>query len=142
MDVFCDLIWGSGWGEGLAGLSGLRDEGVTTKDGLKVPLEDRECNWAMVSFEHSGIYGMADERTSLNRLNSSPFLPLDLIHLGQRTTRNLLKTTHEQRIPSSFSKNSFRLNIVNNLLPLSLAIESVSHHSFRLRRTSGNKPLL
>ncbi|KAJ8090347.1 hypothetical protein PM082_018943 [Marasmius tenuissimus] len=119
MDVFCDLIWGSGWGEGLAGLSGLRDEGVTTKDGLKVQVEDRECNWAMVEFKsiptsrsqsssrpaHYPKPAENDARSADTLILFEEFVPLEY-----RQQLAVLVAGNRKRLPSLFSpkKNQWK----------------------------------
>ncbi|KAG7087295.1 hypothetical protein E1B28_013273 [Marasmius oreades] len=114
VDVFCDLIWGSGWGEGLAGLSGLRNEGVLTKDGLKIQLEDRECNWALVEFKslptsrslpdrpsHYPKPVTGDPRTGVTLVLFEEFVPLEY-----RQQLALLVTGNRKRLPSFLTSPS------------------------------------
>ncbi|KAL0566142.1 hypothetical protein V5O48_015876 [Marasmius crinis-equi] len=112
IDIFCDLIWGSGWGEGLAGLSGLRDEGITTKDGLRIQLEDRECSWALVEFKslptsrtqlssrpaHYPKPAENDARTAATLMLFEEFVPLEY-----RQQLATLVSGNRKRLPSLFS---------------------------------------
>ncbi|KAF9264991.1 hypothetical protein L218DRAFT_1023055 [Marasmius fiardii PR-910] len=114
VDVFCDLIWGSGWGEGLAGMSGIRNEGVPTKDGLRIQLEDRECNWVLVEFKslptsrssadrpaHYPKPVDGDPRTGVTLVLFEEFVPLEY-----RQQLASLASGNRKRLPSLFTSPS------------------------------------
>ncbi|KAK7047632.1 hypothetical protein VNI00_006400 [Paramarasmius palmivorus] len=99
IDVFCDLIWSSGWGEGLAGMSGAREQQG------KFPVEDRECSWALVEFKSlptSRVNAPAkpsdDPRVGTTLILFEEFVPLEY-----RQQLLELTTGSRRRLPSLFT---------------------------------------
>ncbi|ESK90800.1 hypothetical protein Moror_4037 [Moniliophthora roreri MCA 2997] len=101
VDVFCDLIWGSGWGEGLAGMSGAREQQG------KIIIEDRECCWALVEFKSlptsrpqisSPVKPTDDPRVAGALVLFEEFVPLEY-----RQQLLELSTGSRRRLPSLFT---------------------------------------
>ncbi|KAI0739692.1 hypothetical protein C8Q80DRAFT_1111575 [Daedaleopsis nitida] len=88
LDVFCDLIYGSGW-----------------MDGERREETDRECNWALVEFKSlpvsrtTTVSGTSDPRTGSTLILFEEFVPFEY-------RQQLHASGNRRRLPSLFSSTN------------------------------------